>query len=46
MITQLEQEEMPTLLAEATSDAAKSGVKLLTRSSNMSYCDFLAEYAA
>jgi hypothetical protein len=35
---------MPIILAEAKADAAKSGVGMQIRSSNMSYCDFLAEY--
>ena len=43
-ITQVEQQEMPRILDEAKSDAAKSGVKINTRLATMSYCDFLARF--
>ena len=43
-ITQVEQEEMSRILNEAKSDAAKSGVKMITRLATMSYCDLLQKY--
>ena len=41
-ITQVEQEEMAVILAEAKADAQQSGVTLSTSMVTMNYCDFLA----
>ena len=43
-ITQVEQEEMATILADARDDAAKSGVLMSPSMSTMSYCHFLARF--
>ena len=43
-ITQVEQEEMPRILSEAASDAAKSGVCLNTNMRTMSYVVFIEEF--
>jgi hypothetical protein len=44
-VTQVEQQEMSRILAEATADAKKSGVVLRTRMQTMSYCEFLRRFA-
>ena len=43
-ITQVEQEEMATILADAKADAAKSDVSMSTSMATMSYCQFLASF--
>ena len=43
-ITQVEQEEMATILADAKADAAKSDVPMSTSMATMSYCQFLASF--
>jgi hypothetical protein len=44
-ITQVEQEEMATILADAKADAMKSGVTMSTSLVTMEYCDFLSRCA-
>ena len=44
-ITQVEQEEMAGILADAKADALKSGVTMNTNLVTMEYCDFLTRYA-
>lgn len=44
-ITQVEMEQMPTILNDAKSDAEKNGIRLECRLQTLQYGDFLKKYA-